>query len=79
MGTKLGSVYFDVKGNKGDLGDEREYDLYLCSSSSVSALFTSPEHPKALIRQKPALLFYDSPDSSLVWLLYDHIATENDR
>jgi hypothetical protein len=37
MGTKLGSVYFDVKGNKGDLPETggRTYDLFVKVSFRV--------------------------------------------
>jgi hypothetical protein len=46
MGTKLGSVYFDVKGNKGDLGSEKGLIFTrLIPSPSVHTTGRDPLHP----------------------------------
>ena len=69
MGTKLGSVYFDVKGNKGDLGTEETLIPTPIKSSLISAPVYPPAHlKKAPIRPKTAPVFFDLSDSASVWL-----------
>jgi hypothetical protein len=62
MGTKLGSVYFDVKGNKGDLGTEENLIPTPSNPASFQPPFTHQLTQKTPIRSKTTPVFFDLPD-----------------
>ena len=68
MGTKLGSVYFDVKGNKGDLGTEKNLIPTPSNPASFQPPFTPQITQKSTNWPKTAPVFFDLPDSAPVCL-----------
>jgi hypothetical protein len=68
MGTKLGSVHFDVKGNKGDLGTEETLIPTPSNPASFQPRLPTCSLKKPPIRPKTTPVFFDLPDSAPVWL-----------